>query len=80
MVQDRLRELLARAREPQGLDGESHQLFSNAIRDLEIALGSGRAAAQAPRLESLAARFEAAHPRLADTLRELIDILVKAGI
>jgi hypothetical protein len=83
MAQDRLRELLAQARKPEGaggLDSESHQLFSNVIRDVEIALGSGRAAAQAPRLESLAARFEAGHPKLAETLRELVDALVKAGI
>ena len=32
------------------------------------------------RLESLAARFEADHPGLADTLRQLGDLLVKAGI
>jgi hypothetical protein len=83
MAQDRLRELLARVREPQragALDGESQHLFSSVIRDVEIALGSGRAAAQAPRLESLAARFEAGHPKLAETLRELVDALVKAGI
>jgi hypothetical protein len=36
--------------------------------------------ALAPRLESLAVKFEAGHPKLAETLRELIDALVKAGI
>jgi hypothetical protein len=50
------------------------------MRDIEIALGSGSAAAQAPRLESLAASFEAAHPKLAEALRELLDALVRAGI
>jgi hypothetical protein len=50
------------------------------MRDVEIALGSGSAAAQAPRLEALAAKFEAGHPKLAETMRELIDALVKAGI
>jgi len=38
------------------------------------------AAAHAPRLESLAVRFEAGHPGLAELLRELIDALGKAGI
>jgi hypothetical protein len=33
-----------------------------------------------PRLESLAVRFEAGHPAIAETVRELIDALVKAGI
>lgn len=85
MAQDKLRALLARARErlraPGGrLDRDSHQLLSAVIRDIEIALGSGNAAAQAPRLESLAAKFEAGHPKLAETMRELVDALVKAGI
>jgi len=85
MAQDKLRALLARTRErlsaPGGaLDRESHQLLNSVIRDVEIALGSGNAAAQAPRLESLAARFQADHPKLAETMRELIDALVKAGI
>ncbi|HEV3182729.1 MAG TPA: DUF4404 family protein [Steroidobacteraceae bacterium] len=38
------------------------------------------AAAHTPRLESLAVRFEAGHPAIAEALRELIDALVKAGI
>jgi Domain of unknown function (DUF4404) len=83
VTQDRLRELLARARErlnAGSLDRDSHQLVAGVIRDIEIALGSGSAAAQAPRLQSLAARFEVAHPKLAETLRELVDALVRAGI
>jgi hypothetical protein len=83
MAQDKLRELLMRTRErlgSGGLDSDSHQILSGVIRDIEIALGSGSAAAQAPRLESLAARFEAGHPKLAETMRELMDALVKAGI
>jgi hypothetical protein len=83
VAQEKLRELLARARErlsSGSLDRDSHQLFASAIRDIEIALGSGSAAAQAPRLESLAARFEAGHPKIAEVVRELVDALVKAGI
>ena len=41
---------------------------------------SAAAAAHSPRLESLAVRFEAGHPAIAEALRELIDALVKAGI
>jgi hypothetical protein len=84
VTQENLRALLARVRErlsaSSSVDNESRQLLGTLMRDIEIALGSGTAAAQAPRLESLAARFAAHHPRLAETLRELLDALVKAGI
>jgi Domain of unknown function (DUF4404) len=83
VTEESLRDLLSRARERlsgAALDRDSHKLFTAVIRDLEIALGSGTAAAEAPRLESLAARFEVSHPRLAETMRELIDALVKGGI
>jgi Domain of unknown function (DUF4404) len=83
VTEESLRELLSRARErlrTAVLDRDSHKLFTTLIRDIEIGLGSGTAAAQAPRLESLAAKFAASHPQLAETMRELIDALVKAGI
>jgi Domain of unknown function (DUF4404) len=84
MADDKLRELLAGARArlspPPGADPGAHQAAHRVIRDVEIALGSGNAAAQAPRLEALAAQFEANHPQVAETLREIIDALVKAGI
>ncbi|HXW74135.1 MAG TPA: DUF4404 family protein [Steroidobacteraceae bacterium] len=87
MPQDTLRELLARVHEhlsgSGSVDQESRQLLGTVMRDIERALqpaAAGDAAAQAPRLESLAVRFEAGHPGLAETLRELIDALVKAGI
>jgi len=41
---------------------------------------SAAAAAHSPRLESLAVRFEAGHPAIAEALRALVDALVKAGI
>jgi predicted component of type VI protein secretion system len=78
------------------LDAESRQLLATVMRDIEHALDrSDRAmdradralddasmavAAHTPRLESLAVRFEAGHPAIAEALRELIDALVKAGI
>ena len=87
MTQESLRELLARVHEHLSrsgtVDAESRQLLGTVMRDIERALqpaAAGDAAAQAPRLESLAVRFEAGHPGLAETLRELIDALVKAGI
>jgi hypothetical protein len=94
MTQESLRELLARVHErlaaSGSLDQESRALLATVMRDIERALGvSGAAggdraaqavAAQAPRLEALAVRFEAGHPALAETVRELIDALGRAGI
>ena len=94
MAEESLRELLARLHQRLGgsgsaLDTESRQLLTTVMRDIERALDradstvedvSAAAAAHTPRLESLAVRFEAGHPAIAETLRELIDALVKAGI
>ena len=101
MAEESLRELLARVHEQLGarsraLDGESRQLLTTVMRDIERALdradramdktdtalddASVAVAAHTPRLESLAVRFEAGHPAIAEALRELIDALVKAGI
>jgi len=88
MSQESLRELLARVHERLSasggsLDRESRQLLGTVMQDIERTLeaaAAGAAAAHAPRLEKLAVRFEAGHPGLAETLRELIDALVKAGI
>ena len=78
------------------LDVESRRLLTTAMRDIERALdradrdmdkadqalddASAAVAAHTPRLESLAVRFEAGHPAIAEALRELMDALVKAGI
>ena len=80
----------------RALDAESRQLLTTVMRDIERTLdradraldkadravddASAAGAAQTPRLESLAVRFEAGHPAIAEALRELIDALVKAGI
>jgi Domain of unknown function (DUF4404) len=94
MAEDSLRELLARLHEQldargSTLDAESRQLLTRVMRDIERALDradretdnvSAAAAAHSPRLESLAVRFEAGHPAIAEVLRELVDALVKAGI
>ena len=86
MTQESLRELLARVHERLGtiggtLDADSRQLLGTLMRDIErLDSGAAGTAAHAPRLESLAVKFEARHPGLAEALRELIDALGKAGI
>jgi AcrR family transcriptional regulator len=45
-----------------------------------VATAADTAEAHTPRLESLAVRFEADHPGLAEGLRSLADLLGKAGI
>ena len=85
MADSGLHELLARVREHLGsgpVEGDARQQLSTLMHDIEYKLGQGSAAgaAPAPRLESLAVRFEASHPALAETLREVIDALGKAGL
>lgn len=85
MAGETLHELLARVRthlDAHPPDGEARQQLGSLMQDIEHRLG-GKATgtpAAAPRLESLAVRFEASHPALAETLREFIDALGKAGI
>ena len=89
--EESLRELLARVRERLGhsgsVDPESRKLLSALVRDIDRALGrggasgaAGTAGSHAPRLESLAVRFEVDHPSLAEVIREVIDALVRVGI
>ena len=85
MSHESLRELLARLRShlntPSPMDADARRQLGGVSSDLEHALGGqGGAAAAVPRLEALAVRFEAGHPALAETLREIIDALAKAGI
>ena len=94
MAEESLRELLARLHEQLGssgraLDADSRKLLTTVMGDIERTLdridravedSSAAAAAHTPRLETLAVRFEAGHPALAEALRELIDALVKAGL
>lgn len=76
--QESLRELLSRVHDRLGkagsLDTESRELLVEVMDDIERALG------KKARLESLAVQFEADHPGLAQTLRQLADVLGKAGI
>lgn len=84
MSEPTLRELLARVHAHLAggapVDTRSRELLGTVLRDIERTLGAEGAGAAVPRLESLAVRFEASHPSLAETLREVVDALGKAGI
>ena len=81
-----LRELLARLRQHlhsgAPLDTEARRHLSALTRDIENSLGVGDEPPHgaALKLEAAAVRFEVDHPALAETLREVIDALGKAGI
>ena len=75
------------------IDPASRELLSTVRRDIQQALGGterdGSARAGGARidresalevLEALEVRFEAEHPGIAQALRQLIDLLGKAGI
>ncbi|HXZ59376.1 MAG TPA: DUF4404 family protein [Steroidobacteraceae bacterium] len=83
MSESRLRELLARLREhlsagTPSLRAEERERLDT-MMDAIGAPGSATPGALL-RLERLAVRFEASHPALAETLREIIDTLGKGGI
>ena len=89
--EESLRELLARVRErlsrAKSVDADSRKILSGVVHEIDRALGkegapgaAGAAGTNAPRLESLAVRFEADHPSLAEVIREVIDTLVRGGI
>ena len=82
MGEGRLRELLARLREHlsagAAIRAEDRERL-NTVMEAIGAPGSGSPGALL-RIERLAVRFEASHPALAETLREIIDTLGKGGI
>ena len=83
MSDSNLRELLARLRShlstgPPVPDGQRQRL-DNALKGVEPG-GATAAAGTLLRLERLAVRFEASHPALAETGREIADTLGKGGI
>ena len=88
-----LRELLARVRErlshARSVDPESRKHLSTLVQDIDSTLDQGGAQGgtagtagkqHTHRLESLAVRFEADHPSLAEVIREVIDALVRGGV
>ena len=90
MSDESLRELLERVHERLGkagsIDQDSRSLLATVVRDIERTLHGGgegavaKAAESAPRLEALAVQLETQHPALVHVLREVIDLLAKAGI
>jgi len=86
VAEEGLPELLARVRAHLGgaapLDTEVRAQLHTLVRDIEHTLHAGEAAGGAARnrLEALAVKFEVSHPALAETLREVMDALGKAGI
>jgi hypothetical protein len=83
MREGRLRELLARVREHLSAGTPLRAEDRDRLNTMMDAIG-GAPGASTPgallRLERLAVRFEASHPALAETLREIIDTLGKGGI
>ncbi len=85
-----------RLSEAGSVDAGSRELLREVMGDIERALHDRQLPSSAarssipavaptaqthtPRLESLAVQFEAGHPALADLLRQLVDLLGKAGI
>ena len=77
-----LERLRGELRHASSLDEESRRLLQDLARDAERLPKSSAPAAHtwSDRLEELAVRFEADHPTIGASLRELIEILGKAGI
>ena len=81
-LRDLLARLHARLGSAKSLDGESRKLLTTVARDIDKTLarsGSGKQRAS-ERLETLAARFDADHPAIAEVLRDIVDTLGRAGI
>lgn len=88
MSEESLRELLARVHErlsqAGSVDPESRKILAALVQDIDRALGdregAGPVRSHVPRLESLAVRFQADHPGLAELLQQVVDALGKFGI
>jgi len=77
-----LTQLHARLGSAQSLNDEDRRLLGTVLSDIEKVLTASDSTRppSASGLEGLAAKFEADHPALAETLRRLVDALAKAGI
>ena len=81
-----LHKTLARLRAELGnassIDEESRLMLQEVVRDAERLRAGSQAEPQSwtERLEALAVRFEAEHPTLGASLRELMAILGRAGV
>jgi len=81
-LRDLLAQLHTRLGHAKSLDADSRKLLLTVSHDIEKTLARSAKPAEShePRLERLAVQFEADHPALAETLRQLVDALGKAGI
>jgi hypothetical protein len=61
------------------LDAEARSLLLEIAADIERLRGRAGAAPHSSRLESLAVGFEAGHPALAASLRDIVDLLTRIG-
>lgn len=80
-LRDLLAQLHARLGTTKSLDTDERKSLTTVLHDIEKALGSKQGVmAPQPRLEALAVKFEADHPAIAQSIRQLVDLLGKAGI
>jgi hypothetical protein len=88
-LQQSLARLHAELAEASRVDPKSRQLLRELLADIERILqeaspdqkpSAGRAERSVPRLEALAIEFEADHPALSGSLRQLVDLLGRAGL
>jgi len=91
-LQQSLARLHAELAAASRVDPKSHQLLRELLADIERILqettettppqepGARRAERSLPRLEALAIEFEADHPALSGSLRQLVDLLGRAGL
>ncbi len=77
-----LTQLHARLGSANTLDAEDRSLLLTVLGDIEKVLAKEQSAPppDTSRIESLAVKFEAGHPVLAESLRGVADALAKAGI
>ncbi len=61
------------------LDAEARRLLLEIATDIERLIGRVGDAPHSSRLESLAVGFEAGHPALAASLRDIVDLLTRIG-
>ena len=88
-LQQSLARLHAELAQAPRVDPKSRQLLRELLADIERILqesspdqkpAARRAEPSVPRLEALAIEFEAEHPGLAGSLRQLVDLLGRAGL
>ena len=80
-LNSQLRALLAELARAHTLDPDTRPLADSVLVELgRLGASAPAAAPTAGGLEALAVRFEAEHPATAATLRQVADLLAKAGI